>query len=349
MKLVGTLLISSMCLGIIAVSGCNGPPPGTITFGDGVLFWTAPTKVARHEKLYKAQGLDVTIAMFQTGLAAKNALLAGSVDVAMVATAPIASSVIKGEEIRVIATYVVSDRLLTLVTIRTNDETVLSDARIRQDWSGGKSRVGYVPGTISEMMLDRLTERERVGIKPTRVRLQPGNIPSALEKNDIDYAVIWEPMVFQLRAKLAEDHVPGTPQRKVATPSAGPDQLVALHLITRPDVLAGRLEDLVKFVRAIHEACNLLNGKPEVYRRIVEEDVGHAPGDVPDDVWGSMSFSLQPPKSTSWATWIEEQIDQELKWLNKAQGGSSAQHAARDVISTAVLTRLKAEGVAIEP
>ncbi|MGH9891719.1 MAG: hypothetical protein ACREA0_07005, partial [bacterium] len=111
-----------------------------------------------------------------------------------------------------------------------------------------------------------------------------------------------------------------------------------------------RLEDLVNFVRAIHEACNLLNAKPEVYRWIVEKDVGHAPGDVPDDVWRSMSpFSLQPSKSTSWATWIEEQIDQELKWLNKAQGGSGRQHAARDVISTAVLTRLKAEGVAIEP
>jgi|GEM_PF-6592025 len=159
-------------------------------------------------------------------------------------------------------------------------------------------------------------------------------------------------MVFQLRAelaKLAEDHLAGTPQRKVATQSSGPDQLVALHLITRPDVLDGRLEDLVKFVRAIHVACNLLNSKPTVYRRIVEEDVGHAPGDVPDDVWQSMSFSLQPPNSTSWATWIEEQINQDLKWLNEAQGGSGAQHSARDVISTAVLTRLKADGVAIKP
>lgn len=348
MKLVGTLLLSSMCLGIIAMSGCNGPPPGTITFGDGVLFWTAPTKVARHEKLYKDQGLDVTIATFQTGLAAKNALLAGSLDVAMVATTPIASSVINGEEIRVIATYVVSDNLLKLVSIRTGDEIVLNDDRIRQDWSGDKSRVGYVPGTISQRMFDRLTKR--VGIKPTPVKLQPGNIASALIDNNIDYGVIWEPMVFQLAAKLAEDHLAGTPQRKVATQSAGPDPLVALHLITRPDVLDGRLEDLVKFVRAIHEACNLLNSKPEVYRRIVKEDVGPAGGgDVPDDVWQSMSFSLQPPNSTSWATWIEEQINQELKWRNEVQGGSGGQHSARDVISTAVLTRLKADGVAIEP
>lgn len=347
MKLVGTLLLSSMCLGIIAMSGCNGPPPGNITFGDGVLFWTAPTKVARHEKLYEAQGLDVTIATFQTGLAAKNALLAGSVDVAMVATTPIASSVINGEEIRVIATYVVSDNLLKLVSIRTDDEIVLSDDRIRQDWSGDKSRVGYVPGTISERMLDWLTKR--VGIEPSQVKLQPGNIPSALIDNEIDYGVIWEPMVFQLAAKLAEDHLAGTPQRKVATQSAGPDQLVALHLITRPDVLDGRLEDLVKFVRAIHEACNLLNSKSAVYRRMVEEDVGHKPDDVPDDVWRSMSFSLQPPDSTSWATWIEEQINQEVKWLNEAQGASGAQHSARDVISTAVLTRLKADGVAIKP
>lgn len=184
MKLVDILLLSSMCLGIIAMSGCNGPPPGTITFGDGVLFWTAPTKVARHEKLYKDQGLDVTIATFQTGLAAKNALLAGSVDVAMVATAPIASSVTKGEEIRVIATYVVSDSLLKLVSIRTDDEIVLNDDGIRQDWSGDKSRVGYVPGTISQMMFDRLTKRVR--IEPTQVKLQPGNIASALIDNEID-------------------------------------------------------------------------------------------------------------------------------------------------------------------
>ena len=119
-------------------------PVLSLTFADaGNIFWTTPTILARQEDLYKEFGLEVRFSDVQTGLAAKNAVLAGAADLGLVATTPIAAGALKDENSRLIATYVRSRALLKVARLcKGGQGDSLTPEGTAADWKSNKPRVG---------------------------------------------------------------------------------------------------------------------------------------------------------------------------------------------------------------
>src|SRR5213593_2107785 len=100
-----TLIALFALMGLV---GCGRiPATKTLTLADTEdNFFTAPTIILRDSKLLERRGISLAVINYPTGLAAKNAVLAKSADLGVVAVTPIAAGIAQGEDDRLIATYV---------------------------------------------------------------------------------------------------------------------------------------------------------------------------------------------------------------------------------------------------
>ncbi len=308
------VFLSSVLFVVGTMSSCTENTE--LVFGDGTSYWMAPTKLAKAEKLFSKYGLTVDVVEHVTGAAAKAAVLGGALDVAMTASTPLGASVLDRDELRVIATYMRSDFVLKLVRLKETDDVDVFDIKdVRKRWNAD-TRVGYVRGTISEHFLD-IIEKE-LGIEARRIHSSPPSLIKALTSGKVDFISLWEP--YRL---LSEDA-----DRLCYMPS-GDRYSVALHLVTRPDVLASKTSQLKAFVESVHEACEMLEADPERLRGAVEQAVGYKPGTVPVSEWDGVKFEVMRGNQPEWQDWLATTLRREASWL--ANKGSRTAPEASDV------------------
>ena len=237
-------------------------------------YWSAPTIVADRLRLFDEVELEVREAKFQSGIQAKNAVLNGTADVGVVATTPMAIGAFQDEDLVLIATMVQDGRLVKLVG--RNPSRPVSP----EDIVGG--RVGYVPGTISEITLHRLIDEYDIDEQDfTTATYRPPDLVRALGRGEIDSFVAWEPIPL-----LAARDVEG------ASAFVDPDLYrVSLHIVTRPDVLRDRQPALTAFLRALQMANDAIKRDPDQARTIVESALDFDPGEL-ESVWGDLQFMV---------------------------------------------------------
>ncbi len=247
---------------------------GSITFGETNEFWTAPTILAQLDGRYQDAGIEVTVAKFPSGLAAKNALVSGSVDVALAATTPVAIAAFAQEPVRVIGTYMESE---AVVKILMKSSSATSDiAALRNQ------RIGYIAGTISELVLDRMVAKfgwDRRQLRTASFR--PPEVLPALGRSEIDAAIVWEPFgIFAVR------DLPGV--TAIDDPT---NYKVSLHLLTRPDVIDTKPDLLRRFLLAINQAATRLTEDPTGTRRQIEQALTFKTDEL-SGVWPRLRFGL---------------------------------------------------------
>lgn len=289
----------------ILLAGCgpaadpSSAPEGRVdelTFAETWEFWTAPTLVADLLDLYEEVGLEVKVAKFPTGLAAKNAVLTHSADLGLVAVTPVANAGFRGEEITLIATYFESDVIVKLVTRGAGPEPAPEFMVDR--------RVGYIPGTISEIVLERMVEK--YGLERERIRtasLRPTELVQALENGDIDAFVAWEPFPLFAERRLGEE-VGLFVDPELYT--------VSLHLVTRPDVIAAKGAALRKFLEGLDHAVERIRERPEEARRLVEDSLDFQPDELAG-VWGELRFMVTLDRPA-----LLRRLRQDAEWLVEA-------------------------------
>jgi NitT/TauT family transport system substrate-binding protein len=116
--------------------------------------------IADELKLFAANGLNVTLRPFETGLAAYNAMLKGDVDVSVPAEFVVVGGALKQNKIRIIATLVKSD-FFTIVVRKDQGIEKVSDL-------SGK-RIGLKRNTIEEFFLGRILDVNSMSIKNVTV------------------------------------------------------------------------------------------------------------------------------------------------------------------------------------
>lgn len=280
-----------------SAAGRSAEPTDTLSFAETWEFWTAPTLVADALDLYEEQGLEVRVAKFPTGLAAKNAVVNRSTDLGLVADTPVAVSGFLGEDIRLIATYFESNSIVRLVARGGGEE-------IGPDFVLGR-RVGFVRGTISEIYLERMIEEYKLDRSKIRTAtFQPNELPYALARGDIDAFVGWEPLGIFARRELGDQVTSWTDPRLYT---------VSLHLVTRPDVLAGKERALRKFLRAIDAAREQIATDPVGTRRLVEHAVKLRPGEL-EPYWRPGSMRLDFPLKLD-RDELVRRLEREARWL----------------------------------
>jgi NitT/TauT family transport system substrate-binding protein len=307
----GLAVALTLTLSLLALAACDrqGPPPGgpaaAGTVGGGVdhlvfaethEFWTAPTLLAGILDLYRQVGLDVKVAKFDDGLAAKNAVLSRSADVGLAATTPLAIAGFQHEPLALIVTYFESNGVVKLAG-RSGAGGPVTPAYLR-----GR-RVGYVPGTISAIVLDRMLDKVRIAPSAiVRASFRPPELIPALGRGDIDAFVAWEPWPLLARQKIptATEFV----DRSLYT--------VRLHLVTRPEVIDAKRGALVKLLRALRLAEDRLAADPAGSRARIESAIGFRPGALAA-VWPDLHFTLQLDKPL-----LLESLRSDGRWIQQS-------------------------------
>ena len=321
----GILLAILTGIAIWLVSGNNSTQRKVLTFADGVSFWVAPTIYAKTGGFFKKERLDVDVVRYRTGLGAKNAVVSGSADIGIVANTPLAAGFGK-DNLKIIATFFRSKEVLGLVSIKPNGETThgILDDTIRNDWTGSRNRVAIIPGTISELLLDRLLEKLNVRRDQLKlIKTGPSEAAQALESNQVDYAVIWQPQILRLK-KRVEEH--GNNPRTLLFRPSGNEYEVLLHLVAKPETIIKKQELLTKFLKAVRKSSADLTSGKESVRIEVERVAGHSDGEL-KTVWdvsgiegqGDLKFGLVKSDSARWSSLIPASILKEINWVRPGQ------------------------------
>jgi NitT/TauT family transport system substrate-binding protein len=204
---------------------------GTLPYEGSALIY-----IAEGQKLFKANGLDITIKDYETGLAGTDALKKGEVDVVACAEFIIVGKAFQKEKILGIAT--IAKNLNELIIGRTD-----KGIKTIRDLKGKK--VGVPRKTAAEFYLGRFLELNGMSIKEiTLVDLLPSQLQDALAHGNVDAVIIWQPWASQIETQVLNDKVvwPAQSSQLLYWSIIGMDAWVANH----PELIRKLLSSLIQ-------------------------------------------------------------------------------------------------------
>jgi NitT/TauT family transport system substrate-binding protein len=221
-----------------------------------------PLVVARHDGLFAAAGVRVTLVPFSGQLERETALQTGAIDGTISDLVNAIQAWSHGSGVKVTSVTEGSFSLLAA------PQSTLRDLH---DWkapSDGRVRTGLLENSLVFYLSERMLES--AGVDPASIELVPiVQLPARLEMllaGRIDAACLPEPL-----ATLAERRG----ARRLAT-SDGLGTTPGVLLFTRK-ALTGRGAEISAFYRAYDAAVRALARNPEAYRDAIVDDCGFPP------------------------------------------------------------------------
>jgi ABC-type nitrate/sulfonate/bicarbonate transport system substrate-binding protein len=236
----------------------NKKAVGKLTFALPVAdWWTAAPFIVAETVPFSERGLDLKTLEVNSGLASKNAVVAGTADIGLSAATPLALAAANNEQLVILGTYLQSSQIIGLVRPRDMPANSLPP-----------EPVAIVPSTISEWSLyeylSRLGKQQLMEQKQLKeLQLRPADIPGSLKTGAAKSAVIWEPFL-SLSAN----------QSGFIVDRAALQYPVSLYIITRPAVLHNRPDAIKAFLQGVEDACHRLSTKSDESRLKVEGHFG---------------------------------------------------------------------------
>lgn len=270
---------------------------GKLTFALPTADWwtAAPFILPSSKSSFQKRGLDLATLEVNSGLASKNAVVAGTADVGLCAATPLALAAAKREGLVILGTYLRASGIVGLVKPR--------------DAIGAHppEPVAIVPSTISEWFLyEHLSSQGKQDLmesgKLRELHSRPADIPAALRSGSAKSAVIWEPFL----TISAE-------QTGFVVDSTSPAFEVQLYLITRPSVLKNRAAAVKAFQEAVEDSCRHIRENTDGARRAVEQHFGFR-ADFLTAKWPTVDYRV-----TSNRLQMEKEITRDAK-IAKALG-----------------------------
>ncbi|MCC6585992.1 MAG: ABC transporter substrate-binding protein [Bryobacterales bacterium] len=188
-------------------------------------WWTAAPFIVDDGASFNKAGLKVETLEVASGLASKNAVVAGTVDIGLSAATPLVSAASKAEDVVVSGTYLRSTKIIGIIRPTGGASAIRPPEPI-----------AIVPSTISESFLyeyltklghQRAMESKQISLLHSR----PADIPSALKSGSAKSAVVWEPFLTL-----------GAEQSGLTAVTDAVDFEVNLYLIARASVVNRRQE-----------------------------------------------------------------------------------------------------------
>lgn len=267
------ILLALVALGFVAA--CSHKSDQELTFAlPAADWWTAaPFANSRSTQLFKEAGVKVKFLEVNSGLASKNAVVAGTADVGVSAATPLALAAARKEKLVVLGTYLQSRAVVGL-------------ARPREIATEGLVEpVAIVPSTISESFLfkylaARGESQKLENNELKKLSLRPADIPSALKNGSARSAVVWEPFLT-----LATQDGRFVVERNV------PEFEVNLYILTRPSLLHSDGRDVRAFLKAVEACCHHVRKNPEEVRQEIEHRFGFT-NNFLTPTWGTVDYNL---------------------------------------------------------
>jgi ABC-type nitrate/sulfonate/bicarbonate transport system substrate-binding protein len=269
------VVVTFLCLvGMTCSPACNRP--GKLTFAlPAADWWTAsPFLIDESGSFFRSQGLQLATVEVNSGLASKNAVVAGTADVGLAAATPLALAAAKGEKIVILATYLRSSSIVGLLRPRESTANSLPP-----------EPVAVVPSTISEsylyQYLTRIGQQDLMAQKKLQqLQQRPADIPGSLRSGSAKSAVIWEPFL-----SLSAEQGGYVVDRSVS------DFQVSLYLITRPEVYNRHRVEIDAFLKGVEDSCRFLRENSDVARRQMERHFNFR-SDFLAPTWSGVQYGL---------------------------------------------------------
>jgi NitT/TauT family transport system substrate-binding protein len=221
---------------------------GTLPYEGSALIY-----IAEEQKLFKANGLDIIIKDYETGLATTDALNKGEADVAACAEFIIVGKAFQKEKILSIAT--IAKSLNQLIIGRTD-----KGIKTITDLKGKK--IGVSRKTAAEFYFGRFLELNGMNIKQiTLVDLLPSQLQEALAHGNVDAVIAWQPWASQIEKQVLND--------KVVWPAQS-NQLLYWNIIGRDTWVANHPELIKKLLSSLIQAEEYLVRHPSEAKAIVQ-------------------------------------------------------------------------------
>jgi ABC-type nitrate/sulfonate/bicarbonate transport system substrate-binding protein len=280
-KLLVFLTLVSIVILAQACTSCNThPPQDELTLADAsVVWWMGPGIIAQKQNIYQRHGLNIKSFDVQTGLASKNAVLSGSADIGLVASAPLATGAFSKENLIVLCSYVESKSLLSVITPKANDNPLFSKP---------SPPIAIVKGTISEFYFYnyltktlQLQQNEIDELIKNELVVKPPDVVNAM-KGSAKSAAIWEPFGTMIAA--ADSNLKVNRPEDIYTHR--------IYIVTTPAVLAKKRSAVERFVQSFAEACDFIKTDPSTAKERIK-DVFPQQEQSMNSLWQKVDFSLK--------------------------------------------------------
>lgn len=229
--------------------------------------------VAKNQKFFEHQGLDVTVVNFTSGKQALEATLGGGADICTTAEAPVTAATMAGQKIAFLTRMEYSD--LKTLTDASDKISSLKDLK-------GK-RLGYTVGTGSEVYTMSLLKRAGLTkADVTLVGLRPQDMAAALSSGGIDAMNTWEPHIANAKKAL------GDKVKQINTKGIYSE---TFNIVTTQDYLKAQPAVARKFLKALIEAELWMKKNPQEAISVVAQTVGMKVEDLAA-IWGDYVFNV---------------------------------------------------------
>jgi ABC-type nitrate/sulfonate/bicarbonate transport system substrate-binding protein len=202
------LLAALLGLGLVVLTGCDSSRPKTLasestdslTLGVMISDQSSLIWLAKDRGYFAAQGLDIKIKSYESGVAAVKDLLAGKIDLATAAETVFIHNMVERPDLRIIASMDQVEDEIKLVARKDRGMTRISDIR--------NKRIGLLRKSSAEYFLFLLTVMHDVPFHDLQlVDITPLEQAKALAKGKIDAMIVWEPWATKAKEALGTNAV----------------------------------------------------------------------------------------------------------------------------------------------
>ena len=251
--------------------------------------------VAENKGYFQQEGLDLSIKEFESGRSSLLALLQGQgIDICTAAPTPIMFSSFERQDFSVCATSAHSYDDVKVIARKDKGISAAGDLR-------GK-RIGTPAGTSGQFFLDSFLIRN--GLLPSDVEvldISPFGLPTALEDNQVDAIVIWEPHAYNAQTRLGDAAV-RLPSSDVYRQTFN---FVVMKSFAREHPAA-----LKSFLRAIDRATEFVQRNREEAQTVAAEKLKVDRGAI-GAVWDDFVFEMSLDQS------LLMTLEEEARWAVK--------------------------------
>jgi len=174
-------------------------PPEQIRLGTNPADYSCLIWVAEDRGYFTRSGLNVAIKEYESGVAAIQDLLADKLEIATAGEFTLVAQSFQRQDLRVLASI---DRYDVIRVVARRDQGIATLPDLK-----GK-RIGVVKGSQGEFCLARLLLFNSIPSEAVNVvDLSPSQQVKAIENNEIDAGVTWEPSISKIKDILGSNVV----------------------------------------------------------------------------------------------------------------------------------------------
>lgn len=297
-----------MALLIVLLCGCSKQesltytgPPTKMTIG--VAKGETATLLFGAERLgyFKQQGLDVVLKVFDSGVAAVEALHERRVDLAAPAGYVIVSNIGEHPHLRIVATI---NKIDTVEMIARKDRGIKSPADLK-----GK-RIAVTQNSIAEFFLGKYLNANRMNMNDiSMVNMTPAMMEKEISSDKIDAAIAWSPRAQAIKEVLGD---------KAISWPAQSESKYHLVLATRDDFINKEPAAMVRLIKALVMSEAAIAADPAAAQRDLA-----ARFSIPEKyfatVWGQNEFKVSLDRS------LLLELEEQSRFRQKTVGGTQSQ------------------------